>query len=370
MLQFSSPRGRKTGFTLVELLVVVSIIALLISILLPSVGEARRQARISLCTSNMKQHALGVANYASQNSDFMPNAPKSNGTSKADGLNMAAGTSRVGKIARSFGNIKQPVNGVTFPEDGPICCTSPGAINTVLNNAERISNCQIWNSYWIVLSEFMTDKQDSGVLDNVFLSPSDSVDRPSWAAMRRYIQVNAAGAGASTNGWFNMKAKTITVDGASITPYNGSYRYCVSSITDPSIYMCSKSGSDISGKLAYNRDFGASSQMPDFDTYVRRNPLANVDYPSQKTLFFMWFAWHDPKHDSWFETGVTCPVALADGSARATIADKDAIKFQRYGNGDENAGPYVQVYFTNDPNTTFTAYYFLTLGGIKGRDVQ
>jgi prepilin-type N-terminal cleavage/methylation domain-containing protein/prepilin-type processing-associated H-X9-DG protein len=47
------------GFTLIEVLVVVAIIALLISILAPSLAEARRQSRASVCLSNMRQ--LGVA---------------------------------------------------------------------------------------------------------------------------------------------------------------------------------------------------------------------------------------------------------------------------------------------------------------------
>ena len=73
------------GFTLIELLVVVSIIALLISILLPAVGQTRRQARISLCTSNMKQHGVGVGNYASQNNDTLPHAPLSTGRFPQEG---------------------------------------------------------------------------------------------------------------------------------------------------------------------------------------------------------------------------------------------------------------------------------------------
>jgi prepilin-type N-terminal cleavage/methylation domain-containing protein/prepilin-type processing-associated H-X9-DG protein len=58
------------GFTLVELLVVVSIIALLISILLPSLSKAREQARTVKCTSTHSQYTTANQMYANDNDNY------------------------------------------------------------------------------------------------------------------------------------------------------------------------------------------------------------------------------------------------------------------------------------------------------------
>jgi prepilin-type N-terminal cleavage/methylation domain-containing protein len=94
--------GRRSGFTLIEVLVVVAIIALLVAILLPALSRARAQGRNAVCLNNLRQIGLAVTQYAMANSDILPRA-----------CNDFETTNWAVVAARSVGAIKRIPSGYT-----------------------------------------------------------------------------------------------------------------------------------------------------------------------------------------------------------------------------------------------------------------
>lgn len=76
MSQFRSVSARHTGFTLVELLVCIAIVALLMALLTPSLNKARDMAITTKCAAIERGQGIALAQYAVDNQAYLPLTPK------------------------------------------------------------------------------------------------------------------------------------------------------------------------------------------------------------------------------------------------------------------------------------------------------
>src|SRR5437870_2152938 len=74
----ASTRTVHDGFTLAELLVVVTTIAILASLLLPALSKAKATTKRASCTSNLRQVGLAIRMYADDHRDSSPSLPQPN----------------------------------------------------------------------------------------------------------------------------------------------------------------------------------------------------------------------------------------------------------------------------------------------------
>ncbi|MDX1566125.1 MAG: type II secretion system protein [Phycisphaeraceae bacterium] len=74
-VSFSTPgSGNRTGFTIIELLIVISLVTILIGFLMPAIKMAHAAVEKTVCASNLRQVGLAINMYTGENKDVFPTA--------------------------------------------------------------------------------------------------------------------------------------------------------------------------------------------------------------------------------------------------------------------------------------------------------
>jgi prepilin-type N-terminal cleavage/methylation domain-containing protein/prepilin-type processing-associated H-X9-DG protein len=125
-------RNRAWGFTLIEVLVVIGIIAVLAALLLPALSLARQKGQQTVCINNVRQQTMAVIMYAGEHDDTLPptayNDPSGNEVDWPSLLDPYTGhvakvhlcpTDRLSKV-NSFGLNELAFVDLTDPDAGPL----------------------------------------------------------------------------------------------------------------------------------------------------------------------------------------------------------------------------------------------------------
>jgi type II secretory pathway pseudopilin PulG len=176
---------KRSAFTIVELLVVVSIITLLVAILLPAIGKAREQGRVSVSQANLRNLATAHASYASEWRDRQF-------TLCNDGLadyGTSAGTA-FGTFAESNGDPGHPVSwhppvvlGWGYRDDGayrlftyfqaPGQLGNHGAVQPLV--FDSANGVEYFGSFRLINAHQFSQYVNGRFYDRVFYAPKDTV---------------------------------------------------------------------------------------------------------------------------------------------------------------------------------------------------
>jgi prepilin-type N-terminal cleavage/methylation domain-containing protein len=359
-------KTKRNGFTIIELLVVVSIIALLIGILLPALGRARDSALQSTSLSNLRQISAGYAAYAGDWNDRQPTLVPDDYCQSGDGEGSCP------NYIANVGCPTQPILGWANFNGGralwgywidgtPTCAGIGNCGNIAIAKPYSVEAGQVGFFRLInmkIFAQYMNDR----FYDKVFYAPKD---RRKIEKVQRYFD---------SPDEFNSENQEIEWS---------SYAYAASAMmaSDPMV------GADQGGRFDFT-DCGDTMDAPcNYVGGFKSPPVAECSFPDLKLRSFE-HSWlqnspgdvnplFNPAEEYYYNHGIqSAPCSLFfDGSVRV-FSMREGVKsterMERNGQCrldiiDWGGNTYYQGQSYGFPEEE-TSVGVLTRGGIRGRD--
>jgi len=355
---------RTRGFTIIELLVVVSIIALLVGILLPAIGKAREQAQLTKSQANLKQLGTAMVTYGAEWSDRQLTYCNDNlaryGT---DGASAVAG------YQTAVGHA-HPMVCLGYAQGVVWFFSNTGANSITLIPADFESPTQKFGSFRLVQGRQLSQYLNGRFYDPVYFAPKDSA------------------VVASVEKYWDMPAEFVIA--------TGGHKY--------SSYIMSPAGMVSPDVLSYNKTTDQYYTDPwSLPSGFKSPTLSQAIYPDLKThmIEHHWLQGRKKVCNPGFTGGAydgcqpymfnhsinSAPVTLfydghiGMGSQLDAVGDNARVAQQRGRPNDgglwsintPNGGGYGDFadggyYMSLGMDWTSTSYHIFTTDGIKGRD--
>ncbi len=194
---------RRSAFTLIELLIVIAIIAMLIGILLPSLGKARSSGRELRCMSNLRQSHLAFTLYADRSRGFYP-AQRDPLIYSPDDLEVRTGRATAGEpkgywlwMGRGMRDILRPYLGefTTAESPGVMICPADTTPDDAYSKTSYAYSMAFYrsvaniNSLSSITDQFgTTDAEPHGQLAEQVRFPSDKILAGEWGSFHRPVR--------------------------------------------------------------------------------------------------------------------------------------------------------------------------------------